>query len=147
MLAGTADFELTFDNVLAAFFEGWSCSFRAFQQLLSPCTPSAALPPPPPLPSTASSFQLLHCPRFATDRRRADPLLAIVVPDVSHTPGSRARLRFDQRDRRFWQLQRDDRQERRPLLPDPLQPRPITVSFDIYIYLGMRIRRVSGLEN
>lgn len=141
---------MTFDNVLAAFFEGWSCSFRAFQRLLfSPCAPSPATLPPAPLPP----FQLPHCPRFATDRRRADPLLAIVVPG-SHTPGSRARLRFDQRDRAFWQLQRDDRQERRPLLPDPLQPRPVTVSFEItiiyiYIYISGEggIRRVSGLEN
>ena len=102
---------MTFDNVLAAFFEGWSCSFRAFQQLLR---------------------------RFATDR----PLLLAVLG--SHTPGSRARL--DQRDRGFWQLQRDDRQERRPLLPDPLQPRPITVFSLLYINIGRGIRQVGKLN-
>lgn len=126
---------MTFDNVLAAFFEGWSCSFRAFQQLLlPPRAPSAALPPPPLLPPTSS--QLLR--RFATDR----PLLLAVLG--SHTPGSCARL--DQRDRGFWQLQRDDRQERRPLLPDPLQPRPITVFSLLYINIGRGIRRVGKLN-
>lgn len=128
---------MTFDNVLAAFFEGWSCSFRAFQQLLlPPRAPSAALPPPPLLPPTASKSQLLR--RFATDR----PLLLAILG--SHTPGSRARL--DQRDRGFWQLQRDDRQERRPLLPDPLQPRPITVFSLLYINIGRGIRQVGKLN-